>query len=68
MNRANFRAIVSFHEYLEFLGKKPSESHLLRGEKRDLQQNLSRMQVSLYDGSEKMTARAWLQTYLTLCP
>lgn len=40
-------------------------------DKRDLQKKLSRMQVPLYDGSDKMIARACLQklqTYVTLSP
>lgn len=65
------RKEVNFNGYLEILGVKGGNPHSQwnpKGENKDLQNKINKMQIHPSDG-KKMTARAWLhqlQTYFTL--
>jgi len=61
---------MSWEEYVKFLRR--GESHKKgNGKNKELKHKLGKLTVAFFDGSEKISARAWLQkleTYFVLNP
>eukprot|EP01018_Ginkgo_biloba_P002568 Gb_33720 [translate_table: standard] len=71
----DFMATMSFVDFLEILGKKylDSRAHVSNrnDDRRDLQHKVNKFHAPTFDGSNKLSAQAWLQklqTYFTLIP